>query len=88
MNEVALQLTRLVTFTFTLKPRSDEREALNRHLGARRYAYNQGLALVKQALDEKTRVREEAGEEAARAVPVPWSGYDLINTFNQWKLSA
>lgn len=82
---------RLVSFTFTLDPYARQLPALHRHLGSRRFAYNQGLAFVKQALDEKSRVREqegEEGEEAAKLIPVPWSGYDLINAFNTWKLSA
>ena len=87
MAEAALECSRLVTFTFTLDLRRDQHEVLRRHLGARRFAYNQGLRFVKDALDEKRQVREHRGEEAAKAVSVPWSGYDLINAFNQWKTS-
>ena len=50
-----------------------------RHAGARRFAYNQCLALVHEAL------------EAKRADPgcrVPWSRFSLINAFNTWKRSA
>jgi putative transposase len=48
---------------------------LARHAGAARFAFNQCLALVKQALD--ARVVDES-------VLVPWSGFDLINAFNGW----
>ena len=49
-----------------------------RHAGAARFAYNQGLGAVKDAL------RARAGDPG---VPVPWTGFDLINQFNTWKRS-
>ncbi len=52
---------------------------LARHAGASRFAFNQCLALVKEALDAKRR---------GGSVVVPWSGFDLINAFNSWKCSA
>jgi hypothetical protein len=42
----------------------------------RRYAYNQSLRLVLDAL---------AAKQIDPAVVVPWSGFDLINAFNAWK---
>jgi putative transposase len=52
---------------------------LARHAGAARFAFNQCLALVKQALDARA---------VDASVVVPWSGFDLINAFNAWKRSA
>jgi putative transposase len=52
---------------------------LARHAGAARFAYNQCLALVKQRLDARS---------VDGSVVVPWSGFDLINAFNEWKVSA
>jgi putative transposase len=46
---------------------------------AARFGFNQCLALVKDALDQRSR---------GRVVVVPWSGFDLINAFNAWKRSA
>ena len=45
---------------------------------ASRFAYNQCLRLVTDALQKK------AGDPT---IAVPWSGFDLINTFNAWKRS-
>jgi putative transposase len=49
---------------------------LARHAGASRFAYNQCLQLVTAAL--------QANATDPSAV-VPWSGFDLINSFNAWK---
>jgi len=70
---------RFTAFQFTLEPSAGQGLVLGRHVGAARFAYNQCLALVKQALDARSR------DGSAR---VPWSGFDLINTFNAWKNSA
>ena len=51
---------------------------LDRHAGASRFAYNQCLRLVVDAL---------AAKRAEAPVKVPWSGFDLINAFNAWKRS-
>lgn len=64
------------TFKFCLDPTVEQSVALGRHAGASRFAYNTNLYLVKQALSAKRR------DESAK---VPWSGFDLINTFNGWK---
>ncbi|GIH20203.1 resolvase [Rugosimonospora africana] len=52
---------------------------LARHTGASRFAYNQSLRLVKDALTAQAK---------DPAVEVPWSRFDLINVFNGWKVSA
>jgi putative transposase len=70
---------RHTTFRFTLTPTAEQAAALRRHTGAARFGYNQCLRLVLDGLEAK----KEAPETR-----VPWSGFDLINAFNQWKRSA
>ncbi|MGB0963741.1 MAG: helix-turn-helix domain-containing protein, partial [Mycobacterium sp.] len=50
--------------------------ALARHAGAARFAFNQCLRIVKTSLSAR---RTDPG------ITVPWTGFDLINTFNGWK---
>ena len=69
---------RYTTFRFALDPTPVQEEMLARHAGASRFAYNQCLRFVTDAL---TRKRLDP------SVKVPWSGYDLINAFNTWKKS-
>jgi putative transposase len=51
---------------------------LARHAGASRFAHNQCLQLVLDALEAK---------RVGTQVSVPWSRFDLINRFNAWKNS-
>jgi putative transposase len=67
---------RHTTFRFCLDPTVEQCDVLARHAGASRFAFNQCLRTVKTALTER---RRDANVE------VPWSGFDLINTFNAWK---
>jgi transposase len=67
---------RHTTFRFALDPTPVQKQALSRHAGASRFAYNQSLRLVIDAL---------AANRVDPSVPVPWSGFDLINAFNVWK---
>jgi putative transposase len=67
---------RHTTFRFTLAPTPAQAAILARHAGASRFAYNQCLRLVADAL---------AAKRAEPQVNVPWSGFDLINAFNAWK---
>lgn len=60
-------------------PLAEQSAALRRHAGAARFAYNHELARVKELLEAR---------KQNPAIKVPWSGFDLINHFNQWKLSA
>ena len=69
---------RHTTFRFALDPTSAQAAMLARHAGASRFAYNQCLRLVTDALRAKA---------ADPSVAVPWSGFDLINAFNAWKRS-
>ena len=64
---------RHTTFRFALDPTSDQAALLARHAGASRFAYNQSLRLVTDAL---------ATAQAGLPVTVPWSGFDLIKAFN------
>jgi putative transposase len=69
---------RHTTFRFALAPTPSQRGLLTRHAGASRFAYNQCLQLLTDAL------------EARRTDPrtrVPWSRFDLINAINAWKRS-
>jgi putative transposase len=67
---------RHTTFRFALAPTPAQTAMLARHAGASRFAYNQCLRLVTDAL---------AAKRAEPQVKVPWSGFDLINAFNAWK---
>jgi putative transposase len=69
---------RHTTFRFALAPTPAQAAMLARHAGASRFAYNQCLRLVTDAL---------AAGRADPQVNVPWSGFDLINAFNAWKRS-
>jgi putative transposase len=69
---------RHTTFRFALAPTPEQARTLARHCGASRFAFNQCLQLVTDAL---------AGEKADPSVRVPWSSFDLINAFNRWKAS-
>jgi putative transposase len=69
---------RQTTFRFALAPTPSQAALLARHAGASRFAYNQSLRLVTDAL---------AARRADQQAWVPWSGFDLINAFNAWKRS-
>lgn len=69
---------RFTSFSFTLRPTPSEEQALLRHAGAARFAYNQGVALLNAAYQ---------AHKADAAIHVPYSGFDLINAFNAWKRS-
>jgi putative transposase len=70
---------RFTAFRFTIDASAGQKLVLVRHAGAARFAFNLCLAMVKDALDAKSR---------DSSVVVPWSGFDLINAFNGWKRSA
>ena len=83
-------------FRFELDPSTTTRSALSSHAGASRFAYNWGLALVKDRLDarqalEVLAMRQGAGAGEARAWaaetagPVPWTLYSLRKEWNRVK---
>ena len=69
-------------YRFALDPTAVQERALGSHCGASRFAYNWGLALVKDRLEQRERVRaagyrellsDEEVEGLARGVEVPWT---------------
>ena len=69
-------MARHTTFRFCLDPTVDQHEVLGRHAGAARFAFNQCLRMVKAAITQR---------KTDPCIEVPWTGFDLINTFNGWK---
>ncbi|MFD4459578.1 RNA-guided endonuclease InsQ/TnpB family protein [Nocardia sp. NPDC058480] len=69
-------MSRHTTFRYCLDPTVEQSVTLARHAGAARFAFNQSLDFVRTALAQR-RTRPEC--------PVPWTRFDLINTFNTWK---
>lgn len=69
-------MSRHTTFRFCLDPSVEQRQALARHAGAARFAFNQCLAIVKKAINQS---------KVEPSTKVPWTGFDLINSFNTWK---
>src|SRR5436190_1670689 len=63
-------------YRFALDPTPRQTRALRSHRGAARFAYNWGLALVKQRLDQRA-----AGEQ----VEVPWTLVALRREWNRAK---
>ena len=70
------KMARHTTFKFCLDPTVAQHEVLARHAGASRFAFNQCLGMVKTALTHR---------RTDPTIGVPWTGFDLINTFNAWK---
>ncbi|CAN5501276.1 IS607 family element RNA-guided endonuclease TnpB [soil metagenome] len=71
-------MSRHTAFRFCLDPTTKQSEALDRHAGAARFAFNQCLRFVKSALTQRATDHD---------LNVPWSNFDLISAFNQWKTS-
>jgi putative transposase len=69
---------RHTTFRFALDATPAQAQALARHAGASRFAYNECLGFVTHAITTR---------QADPSVEVPWSSFDLINAFNAWKKS-
>jgi Helix-turn-helix domain len=70
------KMSRHTTFRFCLDPTVEQHEALARHAGAARFAFNQCLRMVTTSLSER---------RTNLSIEVPWTGFDLINGFNAWK---
>jgi putative transposase len=75
---LAGEMPRHTTFRYCLEPTVEQQQVLARHAGAARFAFNQCLTMVKTALN-RSRIDPDLN--------VPWSGFDLINTFNGWKIT-
>jgi putative transposase len=71
-------MSRHTTFRFCLDPTAEQQSALARHAGAARFAFNQCLRLHLEA---------RAARRCDASVKAPWTGFDLINAFNEWKRS-
>ena len=69
---------RHTTFRFCLDPTVEQQQALARHAGAARFAFNQCLQTVKAGLTHR---------KTDASIDVPWTAFDLINVFNTWKQS-
>src|SRR5258708_31178799 len=69
-------VARMTTFRLTAKPDPAVAAAFRRHMGARRFAYNECRRALVAALAAK-RIDSET--------VVPWSGDSLVNWFNAWK---
>ena len=84
----------LQAFRFELDPNNAVRSRFASHCGASRFAYNWGLALVKDRLAQQSRIREAAfrelfSDEDAKAlvdtVSVPWTKFSLQKEWNRTK---
>ncbi|MBU3067197.1 transposase [Nocardia sp. NEAU-G5] len=69
-------MSRHTTFKFCLDPTVEQFDVLARHAGAARFSFNQCLRAVKASLTQRKTDPDTV---------VPWTGFDLINTFNAWK---
>ena len=69
-------MARHTTFRYCLNPTVEQQTVLSRHAGAARFAFNQCLRIVKTALTQR---------KSDQGIDVPWTRFDLINTFNTWK---
>jgi putative transposase len=65
---------RHTTFRFALDATPAQAQALARHAGASRFAYNECLGFVTHAF---------AAKKTDPSVEVPWSSFDLINVFKR-----
>jgi putative transposase len=70
------EMSRHTTFKFCLDPTVEQHQVLARYAGASRFAFNQCLRIVKTAVTQR---------KTRPTIDVPWTGFDLINTFNAWK---
>jgi putative transposase len=69
-------MARHTTFKFCLDSTVEQAVMLSRHAGAARFAFNQCLRIVKTSLSAR---------RTDPSITVAWTGFDLINTFNEWK---
>ncbi|MEJ7845429.1 MAG: helix-turn-helix domain-containing protein, partial [Acidimicrobiales bacterium] len=84
-------------YRFELNPNDVTAGGIASHVGADRFAFNWGLALVKARLGERARVLEQAlveglsareGEALANTVVVPWTLAALRREWNRAKVDV
>ncbi|WP_454855522.1 RNA-guided endonuclease InsQ/TnpB family protein [Promicromonospora soli] len=89
-------MARHTSFRFCIDPSVEQERVLSQHVGAARFAFNQALRLHKDAYAAAHRGQSpgvgSGGDRPGNGdVPgvgrVPWTGFDLINAFNGWKVS-
>jgi putative transposase len=73
---IAIMQAHMQAYRFALDPTPGQARALASHCGAARFAFNWGLGLVKQRLDQRT---------SDPGVPVPWTLAALRREWNQAK---
>ncbi len=73
---LAIAMSRYTTFRYCLNPTVEQHKMLARNAGAARFAFNQCLQMVKTALTYRNTNPD---------AQVPWTGFDLIKKFNEWK---
>jgi putative transposase len=94
-----LCMPRHTSFRFRLDPSVEQERVLSQHVGAARFAFNQALRLHKDARSAAVRERSPKTlpdgdavfpgiEDSRDGSGVPRTGFDLINAFNAWKVSA
>ena len=72
-------------YRFSLDPNPAQENGLRSHCGAQRFAYNWGLAQVKENLAERA-TEKTCGSDAEALTPaLAWSAYALRRTWNQAK---
>jgi putative transposase len=93
-----VRMPRHTSFRFCLDPSVEQQRVLSRHVGAARFAFNQALRLHKDARAAAERGQDRGstpevesddhpGRDVSNPVHVPWTGFDLIKAFNEWKRS-
>ena len=73
-------------YRFALDPTPRQERAMLRHAGARRWAFNHGVAVYRHQRTEHIREQAAAAEGGRAAVSVRQPGFRATNNaFNQWK---
>lgn len=79
---------RLQAFRFALDLNDAQRAAAVSHVGARRFAYNHMLALVKATIDQRAAERSYGIPESDLTSALGWSAFTLQSVWNARKASA
>jgi putative transposase len=77
----------LQAYRFALDPNDAQEGLLRSNAGARRFAYNWGLDLVKACYDQRE-AEKTYGTPAGDLTEVPWTAYSLRKRFNAVKETA